>query len=296
MSERTSLPAEALPPGFSLHSRMGDAARAIVEACRLATTSYCFDGQPYRLTEEHNRLVGYEEANVDRFLLKMELPYSFPPRDRGITYEIPGPSFLTREQQDTLRGKVGSNGPFWPVVHAALLLLFITRFTKHLRFAFPSRPHLESDRDFSEGLTVALVHRLWENVQLGRLLIQVWGDDLAIARDLTPFRCALGEFLSASHAIEQLAEVMLEHLWSAAWEAQSHDNSSALSRAGFFSVSGSIPDFLVDWWYAAMPTLRRFGRKLDDRWNLDEEVGMTGHWTVGNMQDAAALLYRRRAP
>jgi hypothetical protein len=149
----------------------------------------------------------------------------------------------------------------------------------------------ERGQDLANRHTVGAILSLWEEIPCGRRNLETWGDELINARCAVHgprgFQCVRGEFGSATHAIQDLAETILVELWIEAYEARG--NPSLRDELPWTRNSAYRP-FCVDWWHTALPVLRRECGYLCAKYGL-EAVGSERRcmWKVGLVQDWTAV-------
>jgi hypothetical protein len=196
-----------------------------------------------------------------------------PSPGRGVVLPAPAPVCLSEALRSELRkGEV--NHPLKALAFASGLLAHAARLMDCLR-----DPLAEQDR-----LTVGAIGRLWEDIHVGRLLLELWEHDIVVARELSPYQCPLGVFPSATHAVQALAETVLAEVWRVAQD----DTPEPPYRTNDepFEPQDSLPPLRLDWWYSALPALRRHYHGSEDRWGLDGEAT---HWEAGLQAEIAIL-------
>jgi hypothetical protein len=194
-------------------------------------------------------------------------------------------SFSSAAEPDVSDRSAPDASPTAAVEYASGLYLTVTSVGNTL-----SNPPDEDG--LADRHAVGAIMRLWEEIPEGRRNLAIWGDDLINAccaiHGRCAFRCALGEFGSATHAIQRLAETILQELWIVAYEASNPTPKDDLP----WTWNAGYRPFSVDWWYAALPALRRECGQLCERWDLDQlglEHEKRSAWNVGLDQDWAAV-------
>jgi hypothetical protein len=142
--------------------------------------------------------------------------------------------------------------------------------------------------DRERRLEVRSILILWREIPAGRLFLQLWGDEIINCRGFRHFSCPLGDFPSATHAVQHLAEAALAEMWQVADKA--NDPAATADDEGPFEVGDcTLPSFSVDWWYAALPALHRHYKGAPATWELDTYPGC---WDAGLGQEVAAIRSR----
>jgi hypothetical protein len=131
---------------------------------------------------------------------------------------------------------------------------------------------------------VCSIRHLWDAIYVGRFGLRAWREDISHARQFKPFRCVLGPFSSATEAIQDLAETVLELLWLVGRYSVSHDES-------FIAIKDPFAAFDVDWWYSSLPAIRDKCAGLGRRFRLGPRLGRD-LWRVAVEHELTAV--RRR--
>jgi hypothetical protein len=137
---------------------------------------------------------------------------------------------------------------------------------------------------------VGAIRNLWAAIPAGRLELEAWGEEITHARRSRSFRCVLGDFASATQAMQRLAEMVLEELWRVGQVADPPPGPPYASEDLPFELHGHLPPFRVDWWYSVLPTLRRECSDLGTRFAINPE--RPDHWDTGLEQDLVAVKRR----
>jgi hypothetical protein len=117
--------------------------------------------------------------------------------------------------------------------------------------------------DRRDRVIIGGIFAIWQRLENLQLCNHVVGDDITriCVKELGDFHCDLGSFPSAIAASQTLAERALAMLWRAAC-----DGAPQVAYDG----GRRLPAFDADWWYSALPALRRNARAWKDPWKLKE--------------------------
>ena len=154
------------------------------------------------------------------------------------------------------------------------------------------RPPIASNALDTDGRVVGAIRNLWDAIPTGRLELEAWGEDITHARRFRSFRCVLGDLTSATQAVQELAENVLEELWRVGQTAAPPPGPPYAREDSPFELHGHLPAFRVDWWYSVLPALRRDCVQVGQRFHLDHD--RPDRWEVALQQELAAVKRRWR--
>jgi hypothetical protein len=204
-----------------------------------------------------------------------------PPRGQNVVLPAPEQRDLSEMAWEFFR-RDPDNSAVQAVAGAKSLCLCVRDVVGTLSLP-PDRAPFEPNSLDTDSRVVGAIRNLWDAIPAGRIELEAWGEEITDARRFRRFRCVLGDFATATHAVQQLAEMVLEELWRIGQVASPPFGPPYASEDLPFEWRGHLPPFRVDWWYSVLPTLRRECSDLGTRFAIDPE--RPGRWDAGLEQE-----------
>jgi hypothetical protein len=216
-----------------------------------------------------------------------------PPRGSAVVYPEPHGRAVRERPTENVRQRLAEEYPVEQCCQNSVVqLAWVGKICELLREPVAERGACDPETERLERFTVGSILNLWRCVIVGRMFLNVWGDELIACREMRSFRCPLGEYPSATRAVQAVAEEVLAELWDTAWKSDPPPGPP-YDEDICFAAGCDLPRCRVDWWYGALPALRQRFRALPNRWGLEEESGGQTCWEAGLQQEQAALRQRQ---
>ncbi len=212
-----------------------------------------------------------------------------PPRGSTVVYPEPHGRAVKERPAESVRQRLAEK---YPIERCCLnswyQLVWVGKVCELLQEPITECGVSDIDTERLDRSIVGSILNLWRSVIIGRIFLNVWGDELIACREMRSYRCPLGVYPSATRAVQALAEEVLAELWDTAWESDPPPGPP-YDKDIRFAAGCDLPRFRVDWWYGTLLALRQRFRALPSHWGLEEESGGPTCWEAGLQQEQAAL-------